>query len=405
VQAAEATERLDGILNGCAGLPRVAVAVSGGSDSMALLRMVADWRGQQGGPREVVALTVDHGLRVESKTEALEVSRWCAQLGVPHYVLDWQDEKPATGLQAKARAARYDLMAQWCRDNDFPVLMTGHTADDQAETVVMRQSRTDSDRSLAGIWPQNEWQGIKLLRPLLQKRREALRNYLRGLRQDWIDDPSNENDNFERVRVRQTMNGHDVQRLNAVASSAQERVAALDGLVRDWLRLNLSVDDYAVVRLPRHMLLHEPTDLQCEVLAWAIGAAGGGNRPERAQVSAVRDWVFQGRESRRSVNGAIVSARRHVVEVMREPGRLRERPVVVPETGTLVFDGRFEVVAPAGAQVGPVGLRPQLRRPKEVPALAFSALPMVRLADGQCLCAVKAGRRDISATVCERFRP
>jgi tRNA(Ile)-lysidine synthase len=405
VLAADLTSGLDGIFRGYMGLTRVAVAVSGGSDSMALLRLVADWRGKQSAPREVVALTVDHGLRVESKSEALQVTRWCAPLGVPHHVLNWQGEKPETGVQAKARVARYDLMTDWCRENDFPALMTAHTADDQAETVTMRQERTDSDRSLAGIWPENEWRGVKLIRPLLDERRESLRSYLRGLRQEWLDDPSNENEVFERVRVRKAMDERDVGGLAAVALDAQARVLVQDGLVKAWLGLHLQVDEFAVVRLPRGSFLRENPDVQTDILSWVIAAAGGGDRPERSAVAAVRDWIIQGHESRRSVGGAIVSARRMAIEVMREPGRLRDRPVAVPESGRVLFDGRFEVTAPAGAQVSPVGLKPLLRRPRQVPALAFSALPMVRFADGTAVCAVQSGRGDISATVCERFRP
>jgi tRNA(Ile)-lysidine synthase len=405
VQAAEVTAGLNGIFDGYTGIPRVAVAVSGGSDSMALLRLVADWRGRAQGLEQIVALTVDHGLRVESKTEALQVARWCAPLGVPHYILQWQGEKPETGLQAKARTARYDLMAQWCRHEDFSVLMTGHTADDQAETVLMRQARTDSDRSIAGIWPENEWLGVKLLRPLLKQRREVLRDYLHGIRQEWIDDPSNENDNFERVRVRQSLKAADVPSLAAQAQAAQTRVAAVDEQAKHWLKTHLEVDVYAVVRLPRTILLQENFDLQHAVLAWAVTVAGSGEKPERSTVVALRDWIVTGRQGRRSASGAIISARRHSIEVMREPGRLRDRPQTVPEAGRVVFDGRFEVVAPPGSTVAPVGEKSPLKRPKQVPALAFSALPLVRVPGQAAVCAVGSGRDNISANLCERFRP
>jgi hypothetical protein len=165
------------------------------------------------------------------------------------------------------------------------------------------------------------------------------------------------------------------------------------------------VDCYAVMRIPKHLLGHEPLELQQAVLAWAVSATGSGEQAERAQIEALRVWISQGQPSRRSISGSIVSARRHVIEFMREPGRLRERPQIVPDSGKMVFDGRFEVVAPAGAQVSPVGAKSTLKRPKDVPALAFSALPMVRLADGKAFCAVNSGRSEISANLCERFRP
>lgn len=400
----ETPQALNGIFDGLTGFSRVAVAVSGGSDSIALLRLVAAWRLQKNGPREVFALTVDHGLRVESAEEAHQVAGWCQGLNIPHHALHWRGEKPESGIQAKARSARYDLMTDWCREARVPVLMTGHTADDQAETVLMRQQRTSSDRSLAAIWPENEWRGVKLLRPLLHERRENLREYLRGLGQIWLDDPSNVNMAFERVRVRNGMLEQDVEGLQAVAGTAQAKVREADSHLRNWLSQHMTIDDYAVIRVPRGMLVTAPIDQRVDILSWTLSAAGDGQRPERANVEAIAAWLADGRESRRSANGAIISARRHVVEVMREPGRIRSRFVAVPESGRLVFDGRFDIVAPTGAQVGPMGLPTLMKRPKEVPALAFSALPVVKLLDGTVHSLVKSARRDISATLCERFR-
>ncbi len=401
---AETPFALNGIFDGLTGFSRVAVAVSGGSDSIALLRLVAAWRSQKNGPREVFALTVDHGLRVESAEEAHQVAGWCQGLNIPHHILHWRGEKPESGIQAKARVARYDLMSDWCREARVPVLMTGHTADDQAETVLMRQQRTNSDRSLAAIWPENEWRGLKLLRPLLRERREQLREYLRDLGQIWLDDPSNANETFERVRVRNTMREQDVNHLQALAGAAQVRVREADGELRSWLSQHMTIDDYAVIRMPRGMMATVPTEQRVDILSWTLAAAGDGQRPERANVEAIAAWLADGHESRRSANGAIVSARRNVVEVMREPGRIRSRYLAVPETGRMVFDGRFEILAPVGAQVGPMGMPALMKRPKDVPALAFSALPVVKLLDGTVHSLVKSSRRDISATLCERFR-
>ena len=180
---------------------RLALAVSGGSDSMALLRLVAAWRNE----RYVTVLTVDHGLRPDSAKEALQVSAWCMGLGLPHVTLAWQGPKPATGLQVKARAVRYDLMTDWCRAHGVAWLLTAHTMDDQAETVLMRLVRTTSFDSLSGIPEMGEWKGIGLFRPLLGERREGLRAFLNHLGQPWIDDPSNADERFERVRIRKAL--------------------------------------------------------------------------------------------------------------------------------------------------------------------------------------------------------
>ncbi len=402
--AADTTHALTGIFDGLTGFSRVAVAVSGGSDSMALLRLAADWKNKPFGPSYVVALTVDHGLRTESAAEAAQVKQWCAVLGVDHFTLQWAGEKPATGIQAKARNARYDAMCQWCRQNNVAVLMTAHTADDQAETVLMRQQRTSTDRSLAAIWPENEWLGVKLFRPLLNERRQALRDYLNGLGQTWLEDPSNSNDAFERVRIRNGMDADKVEGLHALAGEAQERVRAADLEVKYWLQHNLNIDAYAVLRFPRETFHKLSTDLQADVLSWVVRVAGDGQLAERATLDTIAQWITAGRESRRSANGAIVSARRHVIEVMREPARIRSRFVAVDGQGVAEFDGRFLITAPQGAFVGPMGVPPQLKRPKDVPALAFSALPVVKMPDGSLISAIKSEDRTISVQLCERFR-
>jgi tRNA(Ile)-lysidine synthase len=162
-------------------VPRVALAVSGGSDSMAMLVLTAEWVKAKKNPSAIIVLTVDHGLRDASIGEARQVREWCTALGLCHEILTWENQKPATGIQAKARQARYDLMTAWCVQNHVPVLLTGHTADDQAETVLMRKSRTSSAASLAGIWPERDWNGVRVVRPLLNLRRQDLRNFLRSM--------------------------------------------------------------------------------------------------------------------------------------------------------------------------------------------------------------------------------
>lgn len=401
---AEAPNALDGILSGLTGFSRVAVAVSGGSDSMALLRLAAAWRDRPEGPQQVYALTVDHGLRAGSAAEATQVATWCAGIGVEHHILNWTGERPTTGIQAKARDARYDLMSAWCRAQSVPLLMTAHTADDQAETVMMRQKRTDTDRSLAAIWPENEWRGVKLFRPLLSERRQALRSYLDALGQGWLDDPSNRNERFERVRIRGEMRDADVSALTALAGAAQKRVRLADDDLLDWRREFIAVDDYAVVRFPRGVFLQASAGFKIDIMALALRVAGDGQVPERAGVESICQWIAEGRENRRSANGAIVSARRNVIEVMREPARLRHRFEAVGAAGVIEFDGRYLIKAPPGAFVGPMGLPPLLKRPRDVPAFAFSALPLVKLADGTLVSAVKSGHNQIVATLCERFR-
>jgi tRNA(Ile)-lysidine synthase len=182
--------------------PEIAVAVSGGRDSVALMRLLAQWCRDHGG--RLTALTVDHGLRPDSIREADLVAAWAHELGIPHVTLRWSGPKPNSGVQEAARQARYDLLTEWCREAGVLHLVLAHQADDQRETVAMRRARSPAEGGvgLAGMSAVVTRSGIRLLRPLLAVSRPALSAYLEKAGQDWIDDPSNRAEKFERVRWR-----------------------------------------------------------------------------------------------------------------------------------------------------------------------------------------------------------
>ncbi|MEP1443209.1 MAG: tRNA lysidine(34) synthetase TilS [Hyphomicrobiales bacterium] len=195
---------------------KIAVAVSGGSDSLALLLMLADWANEQG--KYLHCLTVDHGLRAASGDEAVMVGAHCFDLGISHDVLRWDGEKPTTGLSNAARDARYELMARRCLDLGIADLVLGHQRDDQAETLLMRLSRSDQGgRGLAGMPQKTEyWTGtdqkITMHRPLLDCSRLDLQSFLSTRNVNWVSDPTNDNEAYERVRVRSALQHHEMFR-------------------------------------------------------------------------------------------------------------------------------------------------------------------------------------------------
>ena len=183
----------------------IAIAVSGGSDSMALLLLLREWCANR--HVTLTALTVDHCLRDASGTEAAQVTAWCATLGVTHVVLPWAMGASQRGLsrspQAAARTARYDLLSGWCRANGYASLCVAHHADDQIETFFLRLARGSGVDGLAAMAPNSRRAGIDILRPLLSFRKDALEATCVAAGQGWVEDPSNGSRKSTRVRFRQ----------------------------------------------------------------------------------------------------------------------------------------------------------------------------------------------------------
>lgn len=396
--AADLTQLSD-VFSGLAGCNRVAVAVSGGSDSMALLHLVVEW--VRTSDVQLVALTVDHGLRATSADEAMQVSQWCAALKISHYVLPWLGEKPTRGIQAAARVARYDLMGDWCRSCGFDVLLTAHTMDDQAETVVMRRLRTSSDKSLAGIWPEMSWQGVRVVRPLLFLLRADLRDALRHRGQTWIDDPSNEDERFERVRIRKAMTPSEILGLADVARRAQ--AATLDTVrgSSDFFNRSVILDEFGCFTFQRNAFVAEDPDVAREALARAVHIAGSGVWPARDGVSALVDWITGGTVGRRTLAGAVVAVRKKVVLVAREAGRIAPEWTSAARAG--LWDGRFEIDAPMGSLVGPAVLVSGVRGVKNVARFVQDGLPAVKLPEGKVILAHEGKKIGISAMFRERI--
>src|SRR6202163_3573818 len=186
-------------------VPAIVLAVSGGPDSIALMWLAARWRRALArGPR-LIAVTVDHGLRSEAAREARDVKRLARILDLPHRTVRWTGAKPRTGLPAAARAARYRLLAQAARAHSATHILTAHTRDDQAETLLMRMLRGSGIAGLAAMARESEREGVRLARPFLNVSKSQLIATLKKAKIDFADDPSNRDTNFTRPRIREVM--------------------------------------------------------------------------------------------------------------------------------------------------------------------------------------------------------
>jgi tRNA(Ile)-lysidine synthase len=253
--------------------PELAVAVSGGRDSLCLALLTHEWSTARGG--RVVALIVDHGLRPEAAGEASVTASRLQGRGIDSVVLRWKGAKPQAGLQEAARAARYRLLREACRERGILHLLVAHHADDQAETIAMRAARTSGPDGLAGMAALVEWPEMRLLRPLLPVPRERLSAALVSRGVAWIDDPSNIDPRFERVRLRLAgtiaPGQPDADRLRA----AREVEAARAGAALFEAREQgcVAVDRMAFARLP------PPT--RARLISRVVQALGGGDHPPR----------------------------------------------------------------------------------------------------------------------------
>jgi tRNA(Ile)-lysidine synthase len=212
------------------------LAVSGGPDSIALMWLAARWRAALSRGPQLLAVTVDHGLRAEAAREARDVKRLARALGVPHRTMRWSGEKPKSGLPAAARAARYRLLATVARQSGASHILTAHTRDDQAETLLMRLLRGSGISGLAAMVRESEREGVLLVRPFLDISKSQLIATLEKAKIGYAEDPTNRDVSFTRPRIRNLIEGlgaegGDARNLARLASRLARANAAIEVLV------------------------------------------------------------------------------------------------------------------------------------------------------------------------------
>jgi len=363
-----------------AGRRHVVIAVSGGSDSLALLILFRRFLQSAGSAVVPVAVTVDHGLRPESAAEAGRVAGIAARLGVAHRILTWEGAKPATGVAAAAREARHALLAQAAGEAGTDLVLTGHTLDDQAETLAMRQTR-GGGRGEAGIAPAtlHAW-ACWFVRPLLGARRAALRAFLSTLGQAWIDDPSNRNMAQERARTRAGLGDAEIVRLADAAAAAGRRRVALGQKAAAVIGGVARMPVPGLIRLDRAGLLQADDEAALYALRILLACTGGREQlPDAARAAAMLERIA-GINFRATLSRSVIDARRQAVYLLRERrGLPAPRPL-----GPGLWDGRYRIGAGAGGLVAAGGHMAE--SPAAVPpplAEAASATRPVRLlADG-----------------------
>ena len=364
----------------------LAVAFSGGGDSLALLLAANDWAKAAG--RGVLVLTVDHRLQPDSGAWTQACAAAAARLGLAFQALTWTDEKPSTGVSAAARAARHRLLADAARAAGASVILMGHTADDILEARLMRErgSTTPEPRewSPSPVWP--EGRGVFLLRPLLGLRRAELRDRLAARGESWMDDPANESPLSLRAQARRDIAGR------GAGPIVSPEAAAAEALARTCRQ-----DAAAGLYAPRADVVAAPRGVAARFLSAAcLSAAGTSRPPPREAIMRLAERLAGPGGFATTLAGARIEADGDEVRFLREAGEAARGglgPLVLKTGETGVWDGRFEVRAELAMEVrAAAGLRRSLSPEDQdfltaLPASARDTVPVVvgdagpRLAD------------------------
>lgn len=310
-------------MRGMAG-QRLAVAVSGGVDSVCLLC----WLAQIGA--DITCLHVNHGLRANAETETQYVRDLCARLGVPCQIFYWTGEKPATGIEAAARTARYRFMTDWCRENNMYALLTAHQADDQIETFLMNLGRGSGLYGLAAMRRVSTRDGVRIVRPLLDVPRAELKKYCDDNEIKYFMDEMNDDAHYTRVRIRQ--NRHLLSEKLGISDARILLAVQNLGRVRDALdeqiaQMVASVTNNRRAVFSDSFLFDPAPDVRLKLLGTLIQKIGGDEyQPRLNSLSNALDKLTH--DCKFTLGHCTIR-------------RLRDRILIVPEGSKTSFRTRY----------------------------------------------------------------
>lgn len=331
-----------------------AVAVSGGADSLALALLMSQIC-------KIETVTVDHGLRAEAADEARFVGEVMARHSIAHTILQWKGDKPTANVQAAARTARYELIQKWCVEKKITNLVLAHHMDDQAETFLMRLSRGSGVYGLASMAEQSPLMGslgsIMLLRPLLHINKERLKATLVSMKQDWVEDPSNEDLQYDRIKAREYLSNPPLLNLDSLklaqtAERMQRAKEALDHYASELLAAAVVVYPAGYAGLDVNILRSAPEETGLRAFARLVRhISGGAYSPRLNKLERAYKALSQSDFSGQTLLGCQLSVSDTTVLVAREFDAVD--PLPWSEQG--LWDGRFIISQSGQGQVKKLG--------------------------------------------------
>lgn len=329
---------------------KILVMVSGGSDSLGLLlALIKAAHASANDDVALSAVTIDHQLRPEAAEEARQVGEICRRFGVKHVIRRWDEVKPNSGISQASRLARYRLVAAVAEELRATVIVTGHTLDDQLETVLMRAARSTraENAGLSGMAECTLYAGRHwLVRPFLSVRRADIREFLGKEQLGWVDDPSNEDRKYERVRTRQ---GLEQLSEASVDRSAGEKRKAISNAAAGLLRDHAQGEGSGVIWLRNEAFDQNPDMLRHALAAVAAVIGGRQHLPAADSMDRLSAFILQNRLGRMTVSRTVFDRRRDGLYLYRENRNLPSLKIVPGET--VLWDERFMLHNPSAEPV------------------------------------------------------
>ncbi len=382
-------------------LPSLAVAVSGGADSMALMLMLVAWRQLIGdNAPELCVLSVDHGLRREAAEEVHLVAEISRQYGLTHKAFGWSGTSFDGNTQANARNARYDLMCQWCAQQQISHLLVAHTLDDQAETILLRLARGSGVDGLSAMATSRTWETTVIYRPLLSVERARLLQLVEDVKCPYVSDPSNHDLKYDRVRFRQALAvlgplGVDAHGLVETATRLAHAREALDAMCVQAIGQTVEIFSAGYCIFEPKQLEQYPYEIKRRVLGRLLRAiAGRPYSPAHSSLAQLLAWLQVSDKTTRTLGGCLLMVRENKIWIMRETGRTALAKISLHPGQSLVWDNRIRVSLSASAENSTVvkalgvdnyaRIKPLLKSNLNYPSALAAGLPSFWHSDALC---------------------
>ncbi len=383
----------------------IAIGVSGGADSLALMLLVADWSQKQNTSLKITIYCVNHCLRKDASAECEFVVKQAKKLGLEACILHWRGEKPKSALQEKARNARYKLIGQAMKKNGAQILLTAHHSFDQAETILMRMANGSGMSGMVGMTQFSQIHGVEVYRPLLHISPDDLVEIVKQANIIPVLDPSNIDDSYERVRWRKILPilfnlGLDANRFEKLSSRLNRADEALKEITNILFDEKVTIDGFAVAKISKKDLLLQSKELQIRLLQKLLRKIGSHKKPFALnQIEAFSNKIINEKVlKKQTLHGCVIEEKNNTLVFARELSKISKNTQMLNAGQEMIWDNRFAIRNRSKSQIFEISCAIDLTKKDFVRLLAklivsdnlikanqMQAAPIAKNEDGEIL--------------------